>query len=80
MMYAPSATCSTYPSRRRVSSRGVRWPAGSPVSRESRASVTPLPWVDTDSSTRRAYCTEWNGAFGSGFNATVPPYRASARL
>lgn len=73
MTYAPSLTCSTYPSRRSVRSREARWPGGRPVSREICASVTPSPCCETDSSTRRAYCTEWNGAVGSGFNATASP-------
>ncbi|GAA1312727.1 hypothetical protein GCM10009647_038030 [Streptomyces sanglieri] len=48
---------------------------GSPVSREIWVSVTPSPCLETVSRTRRAYCTEWNGAVGSGFNATVSPYQ-----
>lgn len=37
--------------------------------------LTPPVWRAIVSSTRSAYCTEWNGAVGSGFSATVSPYQ-----
>lgn len=73
LTYAPSATCSTYPSRRSISSSVVRRSGPRPVRRAISVSRTPVECRDTVSRTRRASWAEWYGAVGSFFSATVSP-------